>query len=108
MMHYMERNKDLQSHTLRMVEHTKLYQENFVSKYEPMKAGRVSCEESMMLIVAKAYAEEGKHVAVLNSANPIEPNGQIFKGSDTEEEKICRVSNLYEALISENTSGIIF
>ena len=104
MMHYMERNKDLQSHTLRMVEHTKLYQENFVSKYEPMKAGRVSCEESMMLIVAKAYAEEGKHVAVLNSGNPIEPNGQIFKGSDTEEEKICRVSNLYEALISENTS----
>ena len=88
MMHYMERNKDLQSHTLRMVEHTKLYQENFVSKYESMKAGRVSCEESMMLIVAKAYAEEGKHVAVLNSGNPVEPNGQIFKGSDTEEEKI--------------------
>lgn len=104
MMHYMERDKELHSRTLRMVEHTKLYQENFVSEYEPVRAGKVRCEENMMVIVAKAYAEEGKHVAVLNSGNPIEPNGQIFKGSDTEEEKICRVSNLYEALISENTS----
>lgn len=104
MMHYIQRDKDLHNYTLKMIEHTKLYQENFVSKYEPMRAGRVSCKENMMLIEVKAYAEEGNHVAVLNSGNPIEPNGKIFKGSDTEEEKICRVSNLYEALISENTS----
>ena len=41
---------------------------------------------------------EGKYVAILNFADAITPGGLVLAGASTQEENICRCSNLYESL----------
>ena len=46
-------------------------------------------------------AQRGYSVAVLNFADALESGGLVLDGAETQEESICRASNLYEALISD-------
>jgi len=54
--------------------------------------------------VETAYSEKignmGKRVAMLNFADALVPGGLVEVGGTTQEENICRCSNLYESLIS--------
>ena len=48
------------------------------------------------------HANQGYHTAVLNFADALEPGGLVLDGATTQEESICRATNLYETLISDN------
>jgi len=42
-----------------------------------------------------------ERVAALNFADPFEPGGLVIQGAQTQEESLCRCSNLYESLIKD-------
>lgn len=44
------------------------------------------------------YADKGFHVAALNFADALIPGGYVLDGAHTQEENICRCSNLYASL----------
>lgn len=48
---------------------------------------------------AHEHVRSGGHVGILNFADGLEPGGMVMKGAVTQEESICRSSNLYESLI---------
>ena len=60
----------------------------------------IRVEENTTLAAARRYAHTGR-VAVLNFANPHYPGGNVAGGSATQEECLCRSSNLYPCLDQE-------
>ncbi len=105
MNHHIENDKILYSATQKMVQRTMVYNENFVSGKKARRNGKVSFQENLTLISAEPYVTNGKRVTVLNFANPVEPGGGVLRGATAQEEYLCRSSNLYHALISENASA---
>ena len=51
------------------------------------------------LEAAQLYANSGMKVAVLNMANSYDPGGWFFKGSNAQEEELCRRSQLLPVLL---------
>lgn len=48
---------------------------------------------------ANKYRVDGRRTAVLNFADALVPGGLVLQGEVTQEESICRCTNLYEGLI---------
>ena len=89
--------------TLKAVDSTKLYNERFKSMKAPQyPKSTISVEEGLTLQAAKELSQQYTRVAILNFANPIEPGGGVARGANAQEEYICRASNLYNCLVSEN------
>lgn len=103
LIHYIEKDQEIFRLTEEMVSRTQVYTENFYSNFQPDKCGNVKFQESLTLLSAKEAVMQGKHTAVLNFANPVEPGGGVLRGAKSQEENICRSSNLYKALVSKNT-----
>lgn len=51
---------------------------------------------------AYAFAKDGRKVAVLNFADAIIPGGCVEYGAPTQEENLCRCTNVYESLVVSN------
>lgn len=78
---------------------------DFVSMIRNMDGSRhtvVKLTNGRTVATAKEYALQGKHVAILNFASATSPGGKVFKGSNAQEESICRISTLYPVLTSDN------
>jgi uncharacterized protein (TIGR02452 family) len=96
-------NEELKLRTRKAANETKLYGEHFISMKSPRYSEcTISVEEGLTLQAAKELTQQFSRVAALNFANPIEPGGGVTRGASSQEEYLCRASNLYNCLVSEN------
>ena len=95
-------NKHLRALTETAIQNTGIIGEGFVAQSQPYYAdSRISFEESLTLITAYRFADSSIKTGVLNFANPLEPGGGVLRGASAQEEYLCRASNLYPCLASE-------
>ena len=86
-----------------LIKNTKIY--NYPSVINIENAERIE-SQSLSIIdcdtVTTACSLKGKYnkVAALNFADALTPGGGVLQGMTTQEENICRRSNLYESLIA--------
>lgn len=98
-------NKKLSLFTQNSIQQTKYLPPSFHSPNNPYyDITKISVQETLTLIPAREYADSGKKVAILNFGNPVEPGGGVTRGADAQEEYLCRASNLYNCLKSENAA----
>ena len=95
-------NKYLCALTETAIQNTGIIREGFVSQSQPYYAdSHINFEENLTLIAAYRFADSKMKTAVLNFANPLEPGGGVLRGASAQEEYLCRASNLYPCLTSE-------
>lgn len=104
-------NETISSLTQEMVHNTQVYEDcaeqldaSAVKKRRQLKK-QMNASFSSRGTVNTAYdylQKEGIRVAMLNFADALTPGGLVLSGEVTQEENICRCTNLYESLISEN------
>ena len=58
-------------------------------------------ESDTVTTIINNSIDNGIKVAALNFADAIEPGGLVLQGARTQEEQICRCSNLYESLLTQ-------
>ncbi len=95
----------LKALTQQAINDTHIYESGFRSEKSPYhEDARVSFQGTLTLISALEQVKTGNKTAVLNFANPVEPGGGVLRGANAQEEYLCRASNLYFTLISEQAS----
>lgn len=84
-----------------------VYHENFISQ----KTRIIKNNTKSNIIIEDAYTldsayfqgiKDKKKTAVLNFANPVNPGGGVTIGASAQEEYLCRCTNLYLSLISDD------
>ena len=100
-----EKNPFLRLSTRKSKENNRVYHEDFISHKQPIHPSAcVRFEENTTLQAARRYLGSGKKIGILNFANPVEPGGGVLRGASTQEEYLCRATNLYPCLISRTAS----
>lgn len=95
----------LRSLTEAAVHNTVVIEEGFTSRKQPNYSDSHICfEENLTLLSAYRFADRKSRTAILNFANPVEPGGGVLRGASAQEEYLCRASNLYPCLKSEQAS----
>ncbi len=87
----------LRNRTQKAAESSRVYEEGFVSRKTNTGEGEILLQEVGTLEAARMGQELGT-VAVLNFANGEEPCGGARQGTNTQEEYLCRNTNLYHCL----------
>ena len=99
-------NPKLDRLTQQAIESTYVVDEGYVSLKNPSILKSMICfEENLTLITAFRLFDKGKKTAVLNFANPVEPGGGVLRGANAQEEYLCRASNLYSCLKSNQAKS---
>ena len=103
-------NEKIGNLTQEMVNNTQVYKDcteqnddSIIKKrQQPKKQMKITFSSRGTVNAAYEYLqEENVKVAMLNFADALTPGGLVLYGEVTQEENICRCTNLYEALISE-------
>ena len=97
-----QENHELFERTEASIQNTCIVDESFYSRKNPyFSEPNIFFEENLTLIAAYKFSDKGIKTADLNFANPIEPGGGVLRGASAQEEYLCRASNLYPCLVSE-------
>ena len=84
---------------------TSIAAQTFIPEAAAFPAATPRYEAPAAVVVSKkrsfeaAAAYPGQKVAVLNFASAVSPGGGVIKGSNAQEESLCRISTLYPCLI---------
>lgn len=84
--------------TRESMKQTGIYQSDVIEVFKSNIDVPVIIEESTTFSSAKKYADDGNKVAVLNFASAVNPCGDVTIGAMTQEEYLCRSSNLAPCL----------
>lgn len=101
-------NEVLSISTQASIEKNKMYYSAFFTQERKIKSLEINVQiiEGSSFDVARTFAN-GK-VAVLNFANPYEPGGGVKRGARAQEECLCRCSNLYNVLATEDMAQFYY
>ena len=94
--------------TQKSQEKNKMYDSAFVASRREIKSHKLNVNviEGSSFDTARTFTK-GK-VAVLNFANPYEPGGGVKHGARAQEECLCRCSNLYNVLATEELTQFYY
>ena len=95
-------NPELKASTARSSADQKVYRAYDILRNLPdgIRNAKIVLTPRKTLEAARAYAAEGKKVAVLNCASAVKPGGETESGYASQEEALCRCTNLYPCLNS--------
>lgn len=99
---------EYKNYTEDLINNTVVYTEEYIKFFFANcnsldKQQKISiCNEDTISCALNIYRKDNdNHIAMLNFADAYTPGGLVLKGATTQEECICRCSNLYESLISD-------
>ena len=100
------RNPGLKEATTRSAAKQRVFREYDIIRDLPegTRDAEIKISPRKTLEAAREYASKGKRVAILNCASAIKPGGETENGNASQEECLCRCSNLYPCL---NTADAI-
>ena len=100
------RNPELKAATTRSAANQKVFREYDLLRNLPegTRNAEIKISSRKTLDAAREYASRGKKVAVLNCASAVKPGGETENGNSSQEECLCRCTNLYPCL---NTADAI-
>lgn len=101
LMHYFDTHNNAITQNNYTVKNTKIYKEGYYSSKNPHKRGRVIFHPGKTLDEVHKLAKQNSRTTVLSFANPVNPGGGILSGADSQEQSLCRASNLYKSLTSD-------
>lgn len=89
--------------TINLINNTTVYTNTVCNNLTKLrKAPEIYFETLGTISALVLYAKRNKRSAVLNFADALTPGGLVNYGEVTQEEDICRCSNLYESLVSQD------
>ena len=101
-----EKSNDIyKSVTEQLLRDTKVYKYPSLLNIEGKKKStfqHLSLIDNDTITTAYRFINTYQKVAVLNFADAIQPGGLVFEGAKTQEENICRRTNLYESLLNSD------
>ena len=100
---FIEENETLRDAVRASTSRTRFFPAHFREETPARKTGDVCVVNGRTLQTALTLHKEfpAKKIAVLNFADALTPGGKIWKGSNAQEESLCRSSTLYPTLDNE-------
>lgn len=98
-------NNDLKADTDKLISDTIVYSDKDYDEYSiKLKKNKnrvLDIEFNTNDTVTEICKDRNIHIAALNFADAATPGGSVLYGAKTQEECLCRCSNLYESIISD-------
>jgi uncharacterized protein (TIGR02452 family) len=98
---FINKTPELMTAVSESIKHTVLYDSREVQHTEGTKQGLVKVFNTNTFNAASTLVKEGYSVAALNMASGVSPGGGVVRGSNAQEESLCRESTLYPCLNTE-------
>lgn len=92
---------EYKAETANLMAHTKVYEDAKGVVIDECISQEIAFQPTRTVTEGIAGVRAGYHVAVLNFADALMPGGLVLEGAGTQEESICRCTNLYESLTTE-------
>lgn len=101
-------NTAYQKETEQLVKDTRVYVNKLNVVYSPVKMNLSVTNEGTVSAGRRIFSETHNKTAILNFADGIVPGGLVLSGAATQEENICRCSNLYASISNDGAKSLYY